>query len=111
MKVNFAIGLAVTEQVGCHFIRLVWDPPIIDGGSPIYEHEISYSIWNKPVKKGNKTTVSDCPCLLADLHMCTACALNSTVCLLEHFAHCCDITVAFAFALLRSLMKCHRRRC
>lgn len=25
-------------------VMLSWDPPIIDGGAPVFEHEVSYSV-------------------------------------------------------------------
>lgn len=46
------------SQVGCDFVRLTWDPPIIDGGATVYEHEICYDMMTKAVHKKGVHTVS-----------------------------------------------------
>jgi hypothetical protein len=44
-------------QVGCDYIQLAWEPPIIDGGCMITEHEISYSAMTPQIRIGKVVKV------------------------------------------------------
>ncbi|KAG5175942.1 hypothetical protein JKP88DRAFT_283179 [Tribonema minus] len=61
-----ALAQMPPREVGCDFIQLAWQPPIIDGGCLITEHEISYDMVTEvpaPHKGRNAKVGPDWVCI------------------------------------------------